>query len=142
MESKKTPVEKFGRDHWSTLLYIETRVVDHRGVLDNRNMRCNPKGRHPHFAHIPWEKDYPTRLAGGATRSKHDDWDCVEDLIAAGFLEWNGTGANPVFALTDEGWRVVSALRRHRAEGAGVATFVYKPLVTPASTSEPARAQA
>lgn len=124
MKDKRIPVEKFGRDHWSTMLYVETRVVDHGGQPDFRHMRCDPR-RHPQFAHIPWQKDIPTRLAGNKHRPKHDDWDCVEDLIAAGLLEWNGTGMHPVFALTDEGWRVVSLLRRARAEGGSASTFKY-----------------
>lgn len=39
----------WGRDHWSTLAFIETLCVDHHGGLSDkhrRNMRCNPE-RHP-----------------------------------------------------------------------------------------------
>jgi hypothetical protein len=112
----------FGKDHWSTLLYLETRIVDHAGILDKRNMRCITK-RHPLFAHGHDASAYPTKLKGNATIPNHDDWDCIEDLIEAGLVEWNGTGASPVFALTDLGWTVAGHCRRWRAEGHGVATF-------------------
>jgi len=112
----------FGRDHWSTLLYLETRIVDYGGKVENRNLRCITK-RHPFFAHGHDASGHPTKLKGTNTIPNHDDWDCIEDLIEAGLVEWNGTGASPVFALTDLGWTVAGYCRRWRAEGHGVATF-------------------
>lgn len=53
----------------------------------------------------------------------HDDWDCIEDLVAAGLVEWHGTGAQPVFRLTPEGERVAGLLRAHKQRGGVFAGF-------------------
>lgn len=85
------PVEKFGEDHWSTLAYVETRIVDHNGLLAADHMRCHT-GRHPMLhAARRWssgsdDMKYPTRLKGGEPLPDHDDYDCIDDLIAAGLL--------------------------------------------------------
>lgn len=83
----------FGRDHWSTFAYIETRIVDHKGALSHAHMRCHPQ-RHPVMMHAKGSgmgvadgSDYPTILRGGEEARDHDDYDCVDDLIAAGLLE-------------------------------------------------------
>lgn len=96
-------VSKFGKDHWGLMMYVECRCVDHKGALDARNMRVGA--------------EYPTRLNDGSAVGNHDDWDCLEDLEAAGFVENLGTGANPVCRLTDEGMRVAGALRAYRQRG-------------------------
>lgn len=118
------PVELWGKDHWSTLMYIETRCVDHDGVPHRDHMRCNAT-IHPGLGGRG-EGTSPTRLNNGTEIAEHDDWSCVEDAEVAGFVEWQGTGINPVFRLTDEGWRVTHALRRHRAAGERVAEFRWK----------------
>lgn len=68
------PVAAWGKDHWSTLAYVETRTVDHKGLLDHDHMRCSP-GLHPmlhgvgrrksHSAMPPTE--YATRVKGQRT---------------------------------------------------------------------------
>ena len=113
------PIEPsiWGRDHLTTLLYLETRCVDHMGTIDRRHMRCDPK-RHPLFAHEGSIGGVsPTRLACGE-QYHHDDWDCLDDIIAAGYMENLGTGANPIVKLTDLGWTEAGKLRRQRAERA------------------------
>ena len=37
--SSSITVDEFGKDHWSLFAYIETRCVDHKGVLDLAHMR-------------------------------------------------------------------------------------------------------
>ena len=117
-------IDEVGRDHWSLLLYLETRAVDHRGVPDFRNMRCC-KHRHPLYGHalgalLGWDAKCATLMPDGSQPDpEHDDWDCVEDLIALQLIVWGGTGAQPVFELTDIGWLVAGVLRRARAEHAG-----------------------
>lgn len=120
-ETRAVPVEKFGRDHWSTLMYIETRAVDFRGIVDLEKMRTDPE-RHPEYmtalkVMASSGKKYPTRLAGGVDLPNHDDWDCVDDMEAAGFLVSIGTGTRPAYKLTDSGWAVASRLRQRRAAG-------------------------
>lgn len=113
----RIPLEQFGRDHDSTLLYIETRCVDYRGKVNFDNLSCN-SARHPYSNHErQWDDKYTTRLAEGFTApAGHDDWDCIDDFVSEGLLEWRGTGANPIFVLTDAGWERVGKLRRARAE--------------------------
>lgn len=125
---RRINVSEFGKDHWSTLTYLETRCVDHKGRIDIRNMRCNSE-RHPGQAHIPIEREngkfkYPTALRDGKFEPEHDDWDCIDDLEAAGFLKTFGTGIHPEVGLTDEGWAVAGRLRRHRGAGGQFADFV------------------
>lgn len=113
---------RWGQDHWSTLAYIETRVVDHGGAPDWRHLRCD-WSLHPYYHSGGDAKGYPTRLLNGATASPHDDWSCIEDAEAFGLLEWRGTGANPVFRLTTLGSLVCGRLRAHKARSGSFATF-------------------
>jgi hypothetical protein len=106
------PIEKFGKDHWSTFAYIETRIVDHDGFISVPHMR----------GHLPgWEK-YPTRLKGGEEISPHSDFDCVDDLMAAGLLE-GGRATHYRYSLTRNGQAVASALREHKGLGKNFASF-------------------
>lgn len=129
----------WGRDHWSTLAYLETVGVDRRGEVGNEQMRTNPR-RHREFigkyqARLPAPMGpYPTRLNENAPEGLqdlvdeqgHDDWDCVDDLARAGLLEVHrltrGRPGHPVadggvaVALTEDGRRLASELRRRLAE--------------------------
>lgn len=107
--------ERWGRDHQSVLLYLETRCVDYGGQVRTEQLRCNPT-RHAYGGGVRWSDKYTTRLREGVAAVGHDDWDCIDDLVAAGLVIWGGTGANPVFRLTDDGWREAGRLRRARAE--------------------------
>lgn len=112
--------ERFGRDHWSTLAYLETRAVDAGGEIDRRRMRCD-RSRHPHLVgpYTPeFSESYPTRLANGEVQHDHDDWDCFDDLEAAGYLENVGTGAQPRVKLTALGHAKAAELRTARAQRA------------------------
>lgn len=113
----------FGRDHWSTFGYIETRIVDYRGVPDKRHLRCH-HGRHPLQAHQGGcASAYPTRLRDGLTCHNHDDWDCLDDCEREGLLVNNGSAANPVFELTDLGRKIAAQLRAHKAAHGKWSTF-------------------
>lgn len=126
--------ERWGRDHWSTFAYVETRVVDHEGVLNLEHMRVDVY-RHPLLANTASSSDfgggsrrYPTRLKGGELLDNHDDHDCAEDMTRdwpemPALLANVGTEVHPRFALTDEGRRVAALLRAHKAAGGSFATF-------------------
>lgn len=106
-------------------MYVEVRCVDNKGRLDRRHMRCN-QDRHPGLLHdhtLPGDKKYPTILKLGVKVKAHDDWDCLDDLEAAGLLKIHGTGIQPWVALTPKGWLVASKLRRFRAGGGRCADF-------------------
>lgn len=132
----------FGRDHWSLLAYIETCCVDsaHGGIgtIDKRRVRCNEE-RHPLSAinasmGVKWQPSYGTRLAGyfleGDQRDPsrqipdHDDWDCMDDLEAAGLIEVISEAIGSV-RLTDHGIQVSGLLRAWKARGGHYYQFRY-----------------
>lgn len=119
--TKAIPVEEFGKDHWSTFAYLETRCVDNGGEIERRHMRCD-SDRHPQFAHMDTEKKYPTLTKAGEVKN-HDDWDCLDDLELVGLTENVGTGLNRVYKLTPLGWVVAGQLRQHRSDKGTFATF-------------------
>lgn len=94
------PVESWGKDHLSTLLYAETRAVDHGGRLSETDPRMR------------MDRRYPTRLHNGVEVHGHTDYDCLTDAQAAGLLTYEGG----VVTFTDAGWSFVSKLRRKSAE--------------------------
>ena len=90
------PPDKWGKDHKSTLLYAETRAVDHRGKLasDDPRMRVS--------------REYPTRLADGMEIIGHDDYMCLDDAQAAGFLTYDHDAG--IVTFTEPGTLNASAL--------------------------------
>lgn len=97
------PVEAWGRDHLSTLVYAETRAVDHHGKLDDKHMRVS--------------RAYPTRLHNNVTVEGHTDYDCLADAKAAGLLVSIPTeGGEGIVQFAEKGWLFVGKLRRNMAE--------------------------
>ena len=112
---KTVCIDHFGQDHWSALAYIETCCIDNGGKPDLRRMRCNTTThRNLVIMHPKWEKRWGTR-AKNCVLPDHDDHDCARDLEKAGLLSIGGTGDNPAYELTPDGWRVISLLRQHKA---------------------------
>lgn len=127
----KIKISDFGKDHWSILAYIETLCVDSVqgiGIIDKAKMRTDIK-RHLLLCGDSYgNKDgykYPTRLKGGKELFDHDDWDCLEDLEEAGFVVVASL-INGFVKMTDLGWKVASALRKHKANGGKFADFVWE----------------
>ena len=111
------PIEQFGKDHWSLLLYLETTVVDETGVPDRRRMRSDGD-------------KYPTKLASGLFQPGHNDWDCLNDLETAGYIVNTGTGMQPVVELTDIGWTRSHQLRRRLADDRTIRNTIVRTMVT------------
>lgn len=145
-----TPVSQFGKDHWSLLAYVETRCVDGKtgvGQLAHTHMRGNPQ-THPLLANTPWKPHFGTRLkdffsfehrsdalkaiAAGLMLDGHDDWDCLDDLAAAGYVEILSL-ANGHVRMTDAGLELAAQLRHHKARGGQFASFVPGPSVSVAA---------
>ena len=60
------------------------------------------------------------------TLENHDDWDCVDDMVAEGLLEDVGFTMSPRFKLSEKGFEVSEHLRRHKAEGGNFSDFSYR----------------
>ena len=63
--SRHVPMDRWGKDHWSTFMYVETRCVDHGGKLNHSHMREDGI-------------QHPTCLSNGDTIPYHSDWNCVK----------------------------------------------------------------
>lgn len=128
MKTKNIPIEYFGKDHWSTFVYVETLAVESvstEGVAvpDGRKMRSNLR-THPFSSnHHDCSEKYPPIIKDGKEVPSHDDWDCLDDCIAAGLLLDVGTGTNRAYKLTDYGFVVIHQLREHKAKGGKFADF-------------------
>lgn len=143
MNTSAITSDRWNKDHWSLLGYLETLAVDGKegvGTIDHSRVRCNEK-RHPLLSAgggVGWKQSYGTRLKGffqfdkradpdasaaaGLQLLEHDDWDCLDDLEAAGFVEILST-VNGFFRLTKEGIEMSAVLRDHKARGCMFATF-------------------
>jgi hypothetical protein len=99
---------RWGEDHWALLSYV---VACFDGSLDLDRLRCNGSTR---------LKDPSDRVIG------HDDWDCLEDLEAAGLVEIISRLAGIVH-LTEKGNAVAFRLREHKWNGQAFATFEAEP---------------
>lgn len=113
--------ERWGRDHFSTFAYLGSVVHDNArgGSPDPRRMRCRPGNplMHPQNARVSGDKEYPTRLRGGVLLRDHDDYDCADDIVAAGLLEDIGTGAQRRYRMTEAGLRAWHYLCAARPNG-------------------------
>jgi hypothetical protein len=138
---KSVPVELFGKDHYSLLAYIETRCVDHDGILDHRHMRCNVETHPLQYRAViatiqQWNPDWGTRLKGYWKDDKtkdqalklphHDDWDCLDDLAAIGIVKIISM-VNGFVQMTDKGNKLVAQLRAFKTKGGEFADFDYQP---------------
>ena len=131
-ELKPIPMKKWGKDHWSTLLYLETLAVDNKGLAipENARMRTNEK-RHPHLVgNIGFPttalngSNCPTKLKDGEVK-EHDDWDCVDDATEEGLVKDVGSGLNRAYIFTKLGKKAMAKLRVHKQEGGVFNDFVF-----------------
>lgn len=100
--SNHITIDRWGKDHWSLLAYVESVCVDGHGEIDLRRMRCDAD-RHPGYAVRQGfddnsHKKYSTRLQDGELQD-HDDWDCLDDLEAAGLVEDVGFTMQPRYTV-------------------------------------------
>ncbi len=130
-EMEHIPMNKWGKDHWSTLAYLETLAVENSGwaIPVNTRMRTNEL-RHPHLVGVGMMVDsmgaseYPTKLKDGEIKG-HDDWDCLDDATEVGFIEDVGTGINRAYKFTKLGKKVLAKLRQFKMDGGNFHDFVF-----------------
>jgi len=136
------PMRAWGTDHWSTLAYIETVMVECAGFeigldcrmrSDRRNFRVmsqqcpHPKRAGNHSVSlraVVMSPEHTSRLKTGTTEN-HDDWCCVQDMAAEGLFSVGPDAIEPgvTLHLSPKGSRIVSALRVHKAKGGKFADF-------------------
>ena len=142
---ENTHADKFGKDHWALMAYVENCCINGRngfGELDRRRLRCNPNANHMlagvFSTDTQWRLNFSTRLAGffefadrsdpekaisaGLQLRGHDDWDCLKDLEAAGYIEVLSL-VNGFVKMTVTGCDVAAKLRAHKAHGGQFAGF-------------------
>lgn len=129
------PMSLWSKDHWSTLAYIETKLVDDGGKCtvkfdarmrqNRRNYRVLIGQRMSGTGAIPMSVDHGTRLNDGTYLPNHDDWNCLQDMQAAGLFEGDVDDWDRGMALklTDAGRFLAAALRQHKAAGGTFSTF-------------------
>lgn len=137
-------VSMFGKDHWSMFAYLETCCVDGKagwGRLAPSRMRTNGQKRPELAENVPWRAKFGTRLqsffelvgredpelaaAAGLQLLDHDDWDCLADLEAAGFVVV-APGERGQARLTELGFAVAAEVRKHKASGHQFSSFVWR----------------
>lgn len=120
-DGKRIPMGSFGKDHLSTLLYIESLITDGAGdgLARPHQDRMRQEPGRPHRGHgKPHPRcepqRYASRLADGTHLFGHDDWDCVDDLAAEGLaIRDNKDAMRPTVRLTDYGRVYAAKLREH-----------------------------
>lgn len=136
------PPSAWGKDHWSTLAYVDTVMTDCGGFQlgydprmrsTRRNLRVmleqckNPRrtgGRLP-AARGPGPTEAATRLQGGQEVTGHDDWSCLQDMAAVGLLDTHPDKLEPgvTVRFSPKGSAWVSALRTYKQQGGQFAQF-------------------
>jgi hypothetical protein len=139
----------FGKDHWSTLAYAETVMVDVGGFQvgfdvrmrqSRRNYRVmremcrRPKRVRQGPDHgCMWESKYSTVLADKSMVEGHDDWSCIQDMAQAGFFTVGEqiVGADQVepgviLHLSPLGRSMAERLRAYKAAGGTFGNFRFE----------------
>lgn len=131
------PITQFGRDHWSTLIYLETVMVecggfqigfDARMRQGRRNFRVmreecpRPKRSSHTMEAVVMQPEHSTVLADGSIIEGHDDWHCVQDMIENGLLSGECEPGETLH-LTNLGKSFVEQLRDHKRNGGTYASF-------------------
>ena len=140
LPEESIPMDKWHKDHWSTLAYINAVIVDH-GYFEI-GLDGQMRTKQYNFCYLLEKNSKPKRTklytgvamsADGGTRIKdnifirgHDDWDCVSDFLVAGLFNEQSVEPGVKLHLSDFGSTVCASLRKHKANGGTFATFVYE----------------
>lgn len=146
------PMNLFGKDHWSTLAYAEIEAVECGGFQVGFDARMRQGRQHFRVMYeecrrpkringghrgIVMRPEHGSRLNDGSFVENHDDWHCIQDMVAAGLMGVKKRGLimplveemepGVVLHLTPLGHAIVASLRRHKAEGGNFAEFRFAP---------------
>lgn len=136
------PMRMWGRDHWSTLAYIESVEVECRGFQIGYDPRMKSNRRHFRVMReecprpkrptqigdigFPMELKHSTVLKDGRLVEGHDDWMCVQDMASEGLFTADVSDVQPgaTLRLSAKGRRIASQIREHKASGGNFSNFV------------------
>lgn len=142
------PLALWSKDHWSTLAYVETVLVDCAGFQVGADPRMRSNRAHfrvmrqqyprPKRATISTigsmgvamdEQAHGTRLKDGTIVAKHDDWCCLQDMAHEGFFTCRPDGIEPgaTIDFSRKGAKVANELREHKARGGNFGDFAPSP---------------
>lgn len=129
-ENDSVPPELWGRDHWSTLGYIECKLVDDSDYYVQFDPRMRQGRRHfrelSKYARpilvqtgMVMRPEHGSRLSDGTYLTWHDDWHCVQDMLDAGLFEGDPEEWDSGFQLklSERGHAAAAALRKFKIEG-------------------------
>lgn len=127
------PAALWGKDHWSTLAYVESVATDCSGFQVGVDGRMRSNRRHFRVMHecpkprragrsmvgAALASDAGTRLNDGQVIAGHDDWCCLQDMAQEGLFNVNASGIQPGFILhlSAKGQAWCAALRAHKQAG-------------------------
>jgi hypothetical protein len=137
---KYIPMEHWSKDHWSTLAYVETVIVDCAGFQIGSDARMRSNRRHFRLMNnecprpkrsgkpglgITMGPEHGTCLKDNIVVPEHDDWMCVQDMAAEGLFTISAEDIEPsvVLNLSPKGTALVEALRRHKSSGGTFSNF-------------------
>lgn len=137
------PINLWGRDHWSTMGYLDTVIVnkgytqmrlDPRMRAGRRNYRVLweasrslPQDWQYGFSNaVVMDNKYGSRLNDGTYAVGHDDWHCVQDFANEGLLTVDVGALEPEvkFTWSEKGQQVVNQLLNHKRGGGSFSDFV------------------
>ncbi|KWU17954.1 hypothetical protein [Burkholderia cenocepacia] len=134
------PASHWGKDHWSTLAYIDTVMTDVAGfqVGSDARMRSNrrnfrvmtaecprPRRATHRSAEVVMDLEHGSRLRDGFVVKNHDDWGCVQDMAEAGLFTVGPADVQPkeTLHLSRKGQHWVAELRKHKQAGGSFSEF-------------------
>ena len=117
----------WGKDHWSTFAYLETKCVnDPKGLGKPNPLQIQTNhNRHPHMGNHHDGSGHSIRLKGGVELpgSDYDEWDCLDDAERLCLIENVGSGINRLYKFTEFGMKIAGQLRAHKMRGGNFADF-------------------
>lgn len=131
-EDSFVSLELWGKDHWSTLAYIETKLVDGDGYClqfdphmrqNRRTFRVLAEGAANVRNGVAMSPEHGSRLADDTYLPWHDDWCCVQDMVEAGLFQPGEWEPGFPLILTEKGLAFANALRNHKATGGTFSNF-------------------
>lgn len=133
------PVNAWGKDHWSTLAYVDHIMTECAGfqVGQDGRMRSNrrhyrvmaeaPRPRRPSHPHVGvvMAPEHGSRLKDGTVVANHDDWCCLQDMAQEGVFTDGPDAVQPGATLhfSAKGKALADGLREHKQQGGKFATY-------------------